>query len=417
LRKGSLAAAFFPSKIGQWLGPLFAAGAALILLGVIVLTSGIVDLAASTPHPAGWASFLHSVFARSTAHHARDVSVPADFGSPAMVAKGARYYGMTCAHCHAGPGLGQNPIVLSMRPRPQYLPGVLARFSDRELFWIVKHGVKYSAMPAWTVQDRDDEVWSVVSFLHVLPKMSPQTFRTIAYGGVEAKTGADPIAPIAADASARAYTMPNVGEYPRDSRYTAPAIGFDDFAMRGDVTATCARCHGADGAGQPGGLFPNLTLLDPVYFRDALTRFARGTRHSGFMLPVATQLSPPQIDALARYYTANPHPSPAGPAPSPALVALGEQIASQGFGPRRQDACQNCHDINRASGKVFPNIDGQHMLYLRQRMRQFRLQRASEKPAGNPMLAIAARMTDRQIDAVAAYYASRPPAAPRNATK
>lgn len=406
----------FPPKLGQWLGPLFAAGAALVLIGVILLTSGILNLTASTPHPAGWASFLHAVFSRSTAHHAEDVAVPADVGSPAMIAKGASYYGMACAHCHAGPGFGQNPIVLSMRPRPQYLPDVVSRFSDRELFWIVKHGVKYSAMPAWTVQDRDDEVWAVVSFVRTLPRLSPAAFRTLVYGGAPPAKIPDPIAPVASGSPARTYIMPNVGERPLDSRYTAPAIGFDDFAAIGGAIQTCARCHGADGAGRPGGLFPNLTILDPVYVRDALARFARGTRHSGFMLPVATQLTPPQIDMLARYYTAHPRPS-SGPAPDPALVALGAQIARNGLSARRQDACQNCHDITRASAKVFPRIDGQHRLYLRQRMQRFRAQRDREVPAGNPMLAIAARMNDRQIDAVAAYYATEPSIPARGATQ
>ncbi|VVT00023.1 conserved hypothetical protein [Sphingomonas sp. EC-HK361] len=407
----------FPPKLGQWLGPLFAAGAAAVLVAVIVLTSGIADLSASTPHPAGWASFLHSVFSRSTAHHASDVAVPADFGTPAMAAKGARYYGMACAHCHAGPGFGQNPVVLSMRPRPQHFPEVLSRFSDRELFWIVKHGVKYSAMPAWTVQDRDDEVWSVVSFLRVLPKLSPQRFVSVAYGRTGTATKPDPIGPVVAGSASRPYTMPNVGEYPLDSRYTAPAYGFDEFAIGGTVTATCARCHGPQGTGYPGGLLPNITLLDPTYFRDTLTKFATGARHSGFMLPVATQLSPAQIDALARYYTAQPRPGPSGPAPSPALVAMGESIATGGLGARRQDACANCHDINRASAKAFPSLDGQHALYLRQRMNRFRDRRAQERPAGNPMLAIAARMNDREIDAVAAYYASLPVRKSRAAAK
>ena len=55
----------------------------------------------------------------------------------------------------------------------QALPSVVGQFTDSELFEIVDHGVKYSAMPSWPTQARDDEVWSMVAFLRQLPAGVP----------------------------------------------------------------------------------------------------------------------------------------------------------------------------------------------------------------------------------------------------
>jgi mono/diheme cytochrome c family protein len=46
-------------------------------------------------------------------------------------------------------------------------------WSDPQLFWIVKHGVKFTPMPAWPAQDRDDEVRRMAAFVRRLPDMSP----------------------------------------------------------------------------------------------------------------------------------------------------------------------------------------------------------------------------------------------------
>src|SRR5690606_25016642 len=50
----------------------------------------------------------------------------------------------------------------------------------KALFWIVKHGLKYTAMPAWPAQQRDDEVWAVTAFLVRLPELSPRAYRELA---------------------------------------------------------------------------------------------------------------------------------------------------------------------------------------------------------------------------------------------
>lgn len=396
----------FPIRLTQWLGPLIAALAAVVLIAVIVVTTGVIDLSAAKPHPEGWARLLHYTFERSTAFHAGPTP-PADLDSPLRIAAGAAYYGQVCARCHGGPGFGQNPVVLSMHPRPQYLPADLpvAQFTAPELFRIVKAGVKYSAMPSWPADGRDDEVWQLVAFLRALPTMSPAAFQRLAVVQPAATTSPTPFT---APTATRPYALRNADEPPLGQfSYKTPAYGFNGYAVAGDPVATCTRCHGADGAG--GGAFPNLTIQTRDYLAQTLAAFAAGRRRSGYMQVVAAELSHAQIAALADHYAALPRRSTDSPiAPS----ALGQQLALAGSG-NGLAPCASCHGVTRAAAKAYPLLEGQARWYLANQLRLFRAGGrgtiAGEKLL-DPMVAIARRLNDRQIDALSAYYAAQPPA-------
>jgi hypothetical protein len=64
--------------------------------------------------------------------------------------------------CHRAPGERSNPIVDRMLLPPPLLLGVADNWSDKQRFWIVKTGLKYTGMPSWVALERDAEVWAVV---------------------------------------------------------------------------------------------------------------------------------------------------------------------------------------------------------------------------------------------------------------
>lgn len=396
----------FPHRLLQWVGPLVVATMVGLLGAVLVIVSGVIELSAAKPHPEGWARLLHFTFARSTAFHAT-AKPPADLDAPLRIAAGAAYYGQVCARCHGGPGFGQNPVVLSMHPRPQYLASDLkvAQFSASELFRIVKAGVKYSAMPSWPADGRDDEIWHLVAFLRAMPTMSAATFQQLAL--VQHGTASSP-APFGPPPPLSRYALRNDDEPPAVSfNYRTPVFGFSGYALDPDPIATCARCHGADGAG--GGAFPNLTIQRPDYLANTLAAYAAGRRRSGYMQVVASELSPAQIAAMANHYAALPRRATrSGVAPPE-----GQRIALQGIPTVGLGPCASCHGVTRAAAKAYPLLEGQGAWYIANQMRLFRAGGrgtiVGEKIV-DPMVAIARHLNDRQIDAVARYYAAQPPA-------
>ncbi len=398
----------FPVRLRQWLGPLLVAGGSAALVGVGLIVSGLIDLTATTPHPQGWARFLHYVFRRSTAHHAAGIAVPTDLDQPIRVAAGAIYYGQACAHCHGAPGLGQNPVALSMTPRPQYLPHEASRFSPAQLFWIVRHGVKYSAMPGWPAEGRDDEVWHLVAYLRAQPRLSADQFRAMALAqpstDVAVTQRFGPTPPL------RPYRMRGAeGPIGATYAYATPNFGFESFALTDEPIRTCARCHGSDGGG--GGVFPNLAIQDRTYLADSLRAFANGSRRSGYIQVVASQLSSAQIDALAGYYAGQPRrrTEPLGSASQP---LVGRQLALVGDRSRGLGPCAGCHGITRAVGKAVPRLEGQSRWYLANQLHLFATGgRGGAATDVRAMEVIAHKLTTAEIEALAGWYAAQPPVA------
>jgi cytochrome c553 len=404
---------FFPRRLFQWLGPLVATGLIGLAIAAVVVVSGVFNLAATTPHPQTWASFLHYVFSRSVAHHSADLKPPADLNSPNRIALGAAHYANVCANCHGAPGTGQNPIALAMTPRPPYLPAQIKELTDPEIFWVLKHGVKYSAMPGWPTQHRDDEIWSMVAFVKTLPDLKYDIYRRVALGESATPNDKLPRLDFGSDPVLRPYVSHNSTIWQGDiNHYQFPATGPDQFAQTGAVLATCARCHGAAGTGRAVGAFPNLAILSAQYIRGALTSFASGRRHSAYMQTVADQLSPAQIDAAAAYYAAQPKAKSLAAATfavPAADVAYGAQIALQGLRDRKIGACSGCHALADADVRAYPRLNGQNEDYLINQLRLFRAGGRGNSGAYNPMVSVAKSLTDREIGAVSAYYAAQTP--------
>ncbi len=87
------------------------------------------------------------------------------------ISKGSAIYGMACATCHGQDGRNPTPIGKSMYPRvPDLSSPDIQRMSDRELFWVVKNGVRLSGMPGFANIDDDGQIWCVVYYVHSLQK-------------------------------------------------------------------------------------------------------------------------------------------------------------------------------------------------------------------------------------------------------
>ena len=147
--------------------------------GLVVLRGGFYDISATEQHY----PFIYTVLAQgmqaSVAHHARDIAVPADLDAPARLPRGGALYRANCVQCHGGPGVAPSRHGLSMQPAPGPLVDADTNWKTRELYWITRHGVKMSGMPAWEYHLDEDELWDVVAFVSAMPGMTQDDFRRL----------------------------------------------------------------------------------------------------------------------------------------------------------------------------------------------------------------------------------------------
>jgi mono/diheme cytochrome c family protein len=199
-------------------------------VGLFIITGG-VNISADEPDSWATRHLLHFVFKTSIGSRARGLIPPDDLAEPSRVKLRAQHFDMVCANCHGRPGFGQSVVALSMSPRPQYLPQVLNQFNPSELYLIVKHGVKYSAMPSWPTGERADEVWSMVAFLQQLPKMDAKTDREMTALPEQSTTTP---AGLAADAALQPANPQRNSPPFNEFLYAAPPPGFHRPPSRAD---------------------------------------------------------------------------------------------------------------------------------------------------------------------------------------
>jgi mono/diheme cytochrome c family protein len=158
----------------------FAGSLALLLL---VLASafvyfGVYNIAADAPHTPAVNSLLGSLRDRSIAVRARGIAPPADLNTPSRVASGAGLYAEMCVSCHLGPGVERSELSQGLYPQAPELAKA-HDMSPSEQFWIIKHGVKLSAMPSWGKTHPDPLIWDMVAFVRRLPGMSPTDYKRL----------------------------------------------------------------------------------------------------------------------------------------------------------------------------------------------------------------------------------------------
>jgi mono/diheme cytochrome c family protein len=154
--------------------------ALLVLIGAaaVGIYAGLYNIAADVPHtqPVYW--LLETVRDRSIAARARDVVVPNDLNDANRISKGAGQYADMCSGCHLAPGMKRTEISRGLYPRAPELRRK-TDLTPAEQFWVVKHGVKMTGMPAWGVTHDDNLLWDVVAFVRKLPELTPEQYETL----------------------------------------------------------------------------------------------------------------------------------------------------------------------------------------------------------------------------------------------
>lgn len=171
----------FPMKTLQFVFALI--GLLAICCGIfsaIFFFGGFFNVAANHPDPAivDWA--LVQVRMASVTRHAIERPPAGVLDDPATVQAGAVVYSRNgCTNCHGEPGVESAKFSEGMNPPPD-LRIVVNHRTPEQLFWVIKHGIKMSAMPSFSVDKPpvpDKNIWAIVAYLKKLSTVSDANFR------------------------------------------------------------------------------------------------------------------------------------------------------------------------------------------------------------------------------------------------
>jgi cytochrome c553 len=180
----------------------------------------------------------------------------------------------------------------------------------------------------------------------------------------------------------------------------APAAKPDLAKGQTISTQVCAACHTADGSrGIPAN--PILAGQHPEYLVKQLQEFKSGKRDNAVMKGFASTLSDDDMRHVTAFYASKS--AKPGFAKSKDTVKLGEKIYRAGIADKAVPACSGCHSPNGAGIPAqYPRISGQHGDYTEAQLVAFR---GGARANSAQMTAIAAKMSDQEIKAVADYIA------------
>ncbi|CAB3778671.1 c-type cytochrome [Pararobbsia alpina] len=175
------------------------------------------------------------------------------------------------------------------------------------------------------------------------------------------------------------------------------------------LVSSCAACHGAAGEGASSGAIPRLAGQNADYLAHALSMFKDGTRASPVMQSVAHNLSDSDMREIAEYFAAQHPPlAQAAQAPQAGEIEAGRKLAELGDGSNLA-ACFGCHAAGgKGNGARFPSIAGQPASFTVERLHEFQARAKNGAAKPGSMTAIAAQMTDAQIEGAAAYLSTLP---------
>ena len=156
---------------------------ALAVLGAAVVFSGTFNIAADDPHWGATSQVIEAMRERSISRQAKGVAASKSLDDPTLIANGASEYAEMCTACHLAPGMKDTELRKGLYPMPPLLSEHGTHRSVAEQFWIIKHGLKMTGMPAWGLTHDDERIWSMVAFLQKMPGMTAAQYQELVASG------------------------------------------------------------------------------------------------------------------------------------------------------------------------------------------------------------------------------------------
>lgn len=144
--------------------------ASVVLLAVVLAAVGVSRFSLTALDEPGRAETYLATEVKHllVSRDSREV-LPGPASTAASIAAGEKLYGAECAMCHGLNGRTPTDNGRWMYPRAADLTsGQVQQYSDRELFWILKNGIRLSGMPAFGQVETDEHIWEFVHYVRSL---------------------------------------------------------------------------------------------------------------------------------------------------------------------------------------------------------------------------------------------------------
>jgi mono/diheme cytochrome c family protein len=140
--------------------------------GLLYARLGLVNPRADIPVPSIEVETATKFLDASLARRVRDVKNPV-LADETHLAAGMKLYQSNCAGCHGDIAHQESPLAEALYPRAPQFQKEKPDMPENQNFYLIKHGIRYSGMPAWGGSMTDEQTWEVVGFLSHMDKLSP----------------------------------------------------------------------------------------------------------------------------------------------------------------------------------------------------------------------------------------------------
>ena len=151
----------------------------LIFAGILVGRVGWLDVRADAAMPAWLDGWLSASIHRAVARQATSVA-PLAPATEADVIAGGKLYLNDCVGCHGEPGKPPSDFGATFYPPAPQLSTAATTYSETQIFWIARHGIRRTGMGARTGPDyTGDELRLLAAFVSRVHELSPGVLKAI----------------------------------------------------------------------------------------------------------------------------------------------------------------------------------------------------------------------------------------------
>jgi mono/diheme cytochrome c family protein len=157
----------------------FLAGTLVLIIGVLgYLRLGLLDVRSDAAIPDWTARLLNSGIHASVRRTAPKLQSPLPQNDETLIA-GGKLYLNDCVGCHGEPGKPPSDFGATFYPPAPQFPRVGTKYTEAEVFWVAKHGIRRTGMAAQGSFYSDPKLWSLAAFISRFPNLPPHVLEGI----------------------------------------------------------------------------------------------------------------------------------------------------------------------------------------------------------------------------------------------